>query len=156
MEKFLVAAMKGMREISCVALAFIIAITMTDIIARAIYKPITGTYELVSFAGAITIGCALPIVAWEKSHVFMEFFIDRMSEGTKKLVTAITRAMVTGLFFFVGVALYTVGAEMKSAGEVALTLKTPVYPIVYAISVVCFFLCIVYIFEIVAIVRKKS
>lgn len=155
MEKCVVTVMKGMREVSCVSLVFIIAITMADIILRAIYKPIIGTYELVSFAGAVTIGLALPMTAWEKGHVFMEFIVEKLSVKTQALLSVVTRVLVTLLFFFIGIALYVVGTEMRTSGEIALSLKIPVYPIVYAISLVCFFLCIVYIFEIISIARKK-
>lgn len=155
MEKSIITVMKGMREISCVSLVFIIGITMVDVISRAIYKPIIGTYELVSFAGAVTIGLALPMTAWEKGHIFMEFVVEKLSAKTQALLSAITRVFVMALFFFIGMALYVVGTEMRTSGEIALSLKIPVYPFVYAISIVCFFLCIVYIFEIVEIVRKK-
>ena len=155
MERWAVLVMKGMREISCLSLAFIIAITLADVISRAIYKPITGTYELVSFAGAVTIGLALPITAWEKGHVFMEFIVDRLSARTQALFSVFTRILLTLLFFFIGVALYVVGTEMRTSGEIALSLKIPVYPIAYAVSIVCFFLSIIYIFEIVVIARKK-
>lgn len=155
MERWVVVLMKCMREISCLSLAFIIAVTLADVISRAIYKPITGAYELVSFAGAVTIGLALPMTAWEKGHVFMEFIVDRLSARVQALFSAFTRILLTLLFFFIGVALYVVGTEMRTSGEIALSLKIPVYPIAYAVSIVCFFLCIIYIFEIVVIARKK-
>ena len=155
MERWVVVVMKCMREISCLSLAFIIAVTLADVISRAIYKPITGTYELVSFAGAVTIGLALPMTAWEKGHVFMEFIVDRLSARVQALFSAFTRILLTLLFFFIGVALYVVGTEMRTSGEIALSLKIPVYPIAYAVSIVCFFLCIIYIFEIIVIARKK-
>lgn len=155
MEKCVVAVMKGMREVSCLSLVFIIAITMADVISRAIYKPIIGTYELVSFAGAVTIGLSLPMTAWEKGHVFMEFIVEKLSVKTQALLSAVTRVFVVLLFFFIGIALYVVGTEMRTSGEIALSLKIQVYPFVYAISIVCFFLCIVYIFEIISIVMKK-
>jgi len=155
MEKCVLAVMKGMREVSLMSLVFIIGITMADVISRAIYKPIVGTYELVSFAGAITIGFALPMTAWEKGHVFMEFIVERLSVRMQVVFSVITRVMVMSLFFFIGVALYIVGTEIRTSGEIALSLKIPVYPFVYAISIVCFFLCIVYIFEIISITRKK-
>jgi TRAP-type C4-dicarboxylate transport system permease small subunit len=155
MEKWLVRVMKGMREISCISLIFIVVFTMVDIICRAIYKPIVGTYELVSFAGAMTIGFALPITAWEKGHIFMEFIVERLSARTQTLISGFTRVLVMLLFLFIGIALYVVGSEMRTSGEIALSLKIPVYPIVYAVSIVCFFLCLIYIFEIVMIARKS-
>lgn len=155
MEKCVLKVMKGMREVSLMSLVFIIGVTMADVISRAIYKPIIGTYELVSFAGAVTIGFALPITAWEKGHVFMEFIVEKLSVKTQSLLSAVTRVFVILLFFFIGIALYVVGSEMRTSGEIALSLKIPVYPFVYAISIVCFFLCIFYIFEIISIVRKK-
>ena len=155
MEKLVVMVMRGMRATSCVSLVFIIALTIVDIICRAIYKPIVGTYELVSFAGAVTISLALPMTAWEKGHVYMEFVVERLSARTQALFSVITRVLVILLFFFIGVALYTVGTEMMTSGEIALSLKIPVYPIVYAVSIVCFFLCIIYIFEIAMIARQK-
>jgi TRAP-type C4-dicarboxylate transport system permease small subunit len=155
MRKCLIVVMKRMRDISCVSLVFIITITIADVICRAIYKPIVGTYELVSLAGAVTIGLALPITAWEKGHVFMEFIVEKLSAKAQALFSGITRIFVMLLFFFIGVALYVVGTEMRTSGEIALSLKIPVYPIAYAVSIVCFFLCIIYIFEIIEIARKK-
>lgn len=155
MRKCLVVVMKGMREISCVSLVFIIVITVIDVISRAIYKPIVGTYELVSLAGAVTIGLALPMTAWEKGHVFMEFIVEKLSTRAQTLFSCITRILLILLFFFIGVALYVVGTEMRTSGEIALSLQIPVYPIAYTVSIVCFFLCIVYVFEIIDIARKK-
>jgi len=156
MIRWVVVVMKGMREISCLSLLFIIVITMTDVVSRAIYKPIMGTYELVSFAGAVTIGLALPITAWEKGHVFMEFIVERLSARTQALLSIVTRVIVMLLFFFIGIALYVVATEMRTSGEVAASLKIPVYPIAYAVCVVSFLLCIVYIFEIITIARNKN
>ena len=49
------------------SLAFIVLITVADVILRSFRRPIVGTYELVAFSGAVAMGFSIPLTSWAKS-----------------------------------------------------------------------------------------
>jgi TRAP-type C4-dicarboxylate transport system permease small subunit len=139
---------KWLRSISAVALTFLLSLTVLDVILRAVWKPIVGVYEIVSLSGAVVIAFALPLTSWEKGHVYMDFVIDRLSDGTQRVFYVATRVLVILFFVTLGIALLVLAAEFKSSGELLLTLKFPVYPMTYVISGICFLQAVVVFFDI--------
>ncbi len=145
----IVSLSRCLRAISAVVLTFLFSVTVLDIIMRAIGKPLVGVYELVSLSGAIVIVFALPLSSWDNGHVFMDFVVDRLPEGAKHVMEIITRVMVILLFIVLGVALFVLSEEFRTSGELLLTLKWPVYPIIYLIGAMCFLQAVVVFFDIV-------
>ncbi|MCX8117738.1 MAG: TRAP transporter small permease [Desulfobacterota bacterium] len=141
-------AMYGMAGI---ALTFIIALTVCDVILRYFRRPITGTFELVAFTGAIVIGFAIPLTSWVRGHIFVDFFILKLPKKIRDAFNVTTRLMGIGLFFLAGWNLIKVGMDLKKSGEVSLTLQLPFYPVAYGIGIACFVQCLVLVCDIMKI-----
>jgi TRAP-type C4-dicarboxylate transport system permease small subunit len=152
----IVLVSKWLRSVSAVALTFLLTVTVLDVVLRAVWKPIVGVYELVSYSGAVVIAFALPLTSWEKGHVYMDFVVDRLSDGAKRVFYVATRVLVILFFVTLGIALLVLAAEFKSSGELLLTLKFPVYPMTYVISGICFLQSVVIFFDILRELGGKN
>ncbi len=158
MEWFLNKVWRLIRSINFiggVSLAFIMFLTVADIILRSFRKPIVGTYEIVAFSGAIVVGFALPYTSWVKGHVYTDFVVSRFSEKTKKVFSLLTRVLGIGLFFLLGIELIKYGLDLKKAGEVSPTLMMPFYPVAYGLGVCSFIQSLVLLCDIFKIAGGK-
>ena len=139
---------KWLRVISAAALTFLLLITVLDVVLRAVWKPVVGVYELVSLSGAVVIAFMLPLTSLEKGHVYMDLLVDHVSAGAQRLLYVITRVLVVLFFLTLATALLVLADEFKTAGELLLTLKIPVYPMTYVMSGICLLQAVVVFFDI--------
>ena len=138
-----------------VSLAFIMFLTVADIILRSFRRPIIGTYELVAFSGAVVIGFSVPYTSWMRGHVYTDFLILRFSKKIRNVFNIVTRCLGIWLFFMIGWNLIKYGMDLKKAGEVSLTLTMPFFPIAYGVGVCCFVQCLVMVCDILKIFGGK-
>jgi TRAP-type C4-dicarboxylate transport system permease small subunit len=139
-----------------VALVFMMCLTAADVILRAFNRPIMGTYEIVSFLGAIVMGLVNPLVSWTKNHIFADFLIVKFPVKMRKGFQVGTRCIALGLFILIGWNLILFGSHLKEASEVSATLAIPFYPIAYGIAVSAFIQCLVFMTDILRIVRGEE
>jgi TRAP-type C4-dicarboxylate transport system permease small subunit len=141
--------------IAGVALVFMMLLTVADVILRTFGRPITGTYEMVGFSGAVVIGFALPFTSWIRGHVYMEFLIQRLPKQVRDRMNLFTRGIGIILFALIAYNLMVVGIDLQKSGEVSPTLRFPFYPVVYGVGI-CFFIeCLVLFCDILKIRGDK-
>jgi TRAP-type C4-dicarboxylate transport system permease small subunit len=116
----------------------IMVITGCDIVGRIFGHPIPGTYEMVSFAGGLVIGLALPVTSRERAHVVVDIVTSRVSSRGRTLLHVMTRLMVIALFLVLGYAFFRMGVDFRIHGQVTPVLVFPYYPVAYIISGACF------------------
>ena len=138
-----------------VSLAFIMFLTVADIILRSFRRPIVGTYEIVAFSGAVVIGFSVPFPSWLMGHRYTDFLILRFSKKIRNIFNIITRCLGIWLFLMIGWNLIKYGMDLKKAGEVSITLTMPFYPIAYGVGVCCFVQCLVMVCDISKILGGK-
>jgi TRAP-type C4-dicarboxylate transport system permease small subunit len=134
-----------------VSLAFIMFLTVADIILRSLRRPIIGTYEIVAFSGAVVIGFSVPLTTWMRGHVYTDFLVLRFSQKIRNVVNISTRCLGIGLFFIIGWNLIKYGMDLHRSGEVSATLTMPFYPVAYGVSICCFIQCLVLLCDILKI-----
>jgi TRAP-type C4-dicarboxylate transport system permease small subunit len=132
---------------SCVLL-FMMLLTAADVILRYLKMPIVGTYELVSFAGALVVGCALPQTSWQRTHVTVDIVTDKMSKGRLEVLQVTTRLMSMGLFILLGWNILDMARTLYETGESSMTLTIPLYPLAIALAICCIIECLVLLLDI--------
>jgi TRAP-type C4-dicarboxylate transport system permease small subunit len=121
-----------------IVLAFMMGVTLTDVVLRFFGKPIVGSIELVCFSGAVVVGFAIPYSSWSKAHVYVDFLQDRFSARAWSVLRVFTRAVGIILFLFIGVNFIFYGLNLMKTGEVSPGLKIPYYPIPFGLALSCF------------------
>jgi TRAP-type C4-dicarboxylate transport system permease small subunit len=145
-----------MNTFAGIILFLMMMLTVTDVVLRALGRPLVGTYELVSIAGALVIGFALAETSWHKGHVYVDFIIEGRSPGVKNAFIIGTRIVGIVTFALLSRNLFLKGAHLYKSKEVSLTLHIPHFPAAYALSFCCFVLCFVFIADIVKLFVKEG
>jgi TRAP-type C4-dicarboxylate transport system permease small subunit len=135
-------------------LILMMLLTVADVILRYLKRPILGTYELVSFAGAIVIAFALPLTTWEKGHVSVDIIFEFFPRAKGHVLQVITRLM--GMLFFIVLSwtLLNMGTSFYKMGEGTLTLQLPLYPIAFLLGLSCVAECFVLAADIIRTVSN--
>ena len=135
------------------AVTVMMLLTVADVLLRAGGRPIIGTFEIVALLLALVIGFGIPQVSLDKGHVSMEVLVEKLSRKGKNIMHTFTRLLCLGLFAFIGINLFNVGARFHASGEVSATIKIPFYPVAYGVAVCCLLACLVFVFDIFRIWR---
>ncbi len=124
--------------IAGVVLGFMMIITITDIVMRALGYPIIGTVEIVTFCGSIVIGFALPYSSFTRMHVFVDLLIERLSPRPRAALVSATKAAGCLFFIFVGYNFILFGLKLMKTGEVSSSFRIPYYPVTFGLAMSCF------------------
>ena len=146
---------KWMNGIAAVALAFMILLTVADVILRYFRRPIIGTYEMVALSGAVIIGFSIPFTSWMKGHINVDLLTLKLSPKGRKIFNLVTKCFGIGLFLIIGWNLIILGMDFHKVGEVTPTRHLPIYPVLYGVGVCCFFECLVLLCDILKIFEGK-
>jgi TRAP-type C4-dicarboxylate transport system permease small subunit len=138
------------------ALAFVISITVADVILRFFGSPITGTFELVCFAGGVLICFSIPLTSWTHSQIQVEFLVMKFPPGVRKVLNVVTKVLGIVLFLLITWNVVLLGNDLRESGEVSIVLRMPFYPVAYAIGICCFLQCLVLLCDIVKIIGGKN
>ena len=137
------------------SLAFIVLITVADVILRSFRRPIVGTYELVAFSGAVAMGFSIPLTSWGKKQIQVDFIIMKFSQMARRIIKIVTKSLGIGLFLMIGWSVIVLGNELRKAGEVSFTLELPFYVVAYGIGICCLLQCLVLLCDIMSIFGGK-
>ncbi len=143
------------------AIVIMMLLTCTDIILRlgvtlyhryhlwflSPFKPIPGTYELVCFLGAVAVSFAMAHTSVEKGHVAVSLIVQLLPKRVQALIGSITTSFGLILFALLSWQSVLYANDLRSSGEVSLTLQLPFYPFVYGISFAAAVVCLVLLTE---------
>jgi TRAP-type C4-dicarboxylate transport system permease small subunit len=138
MRRFVIRLSNYMSVVAGIVLILMAVLTFADIVMRLFGRPIPGIYEVVALLGLAVVGFALPRSSFMKAHVGVDLMVEKASQQTRKTMLVGTRILVAAFFlisawYFVGMAQSFIAAKM-----VTMTLRVPLYPVVF-VMVLSFF-----------------
>jgi TRAP-type C4-dicarboxylate transport system permease small subunit len=138
---------KFLNTVGGVALTVMMLLTVTDVILRYLGRPLTGTYELMSMAGALVIGLTIAQTSLDGAHVNVDMVTLALSARsvTRRVLLLFTRLVGLGIFALLAWALYLKGNDLYQTHEVSLTLQVPIYPVAYGLSFCSLVECLILI-----------
>lgn len=154
--KSIKALSKYMSWISGAALAFLMLLTVSDVIGRFFDNPITGTYDMTGLLGGVIIGLAIPFSTWKGTHVHMGFFIDSAPAKLKKVLLPITHSLGILLFLLIGWNIVVYGKSLYRSGDVSPTMHLPLYPVITCIGIACLVNCLILLHRLVELFGKEE
>jgi TRAP-type C4-dicarboxylate transport system permease small subunit len=123
-----------MEIVAGIALIGIMLLIGADIVGRIFGRPVPGAYEIVSLAGGLIIGLALPATSRAKGHVSTDVLTGKLSERSKRILAVTTRLICIVVFLLAGYGMIMMGARLKVSGEITAVLALPFYYAAYAIG----------------------
>jgi TRAP-type C4-dicarboxylate transport system permease small subunit len=140
MQKYLRATSifsKVLNEAGGVLLTLMMLLTVVDVILRYLGRPLTGTFELMSFGGAMVVGLALAQSSLDGAHVNVDMLLQALSGKKRTLLAVFNRLVGIAIFVLLAWSLFEKANDLYRTGEVSLTLQVPYYPVAYGLSLCC-------------------
>jgi TRAP-type C4-dicarboxylate transport system permease small subunit len=122
-------------------------LVVADIVLRKPLWPIPGTYDYVSFLGAMAVAFALPYSAVQKGHIEVELLVSRFSQRVQRVIGTITGIMSFIFFVLVSWQSFALANNIKRVGEVSMSTHLPFYPFIFLISLMFAFFSLVILFQ---------
>jgi len=149
----------GARALDMLAAAAIVAmmtLTCADVVLRFFRRPITGTYEIVAFLGALTVSLAIAHTSAEKGHVAVNLIVRLLPKRAQGVVESMIALFSLALFALIAWQTVLYGLASQRAGEVSLTLEFPLYPIIYGVAFGTGAVCVVCLVDLFEAILKVS
>jgi TRAP-type C4-dicarboxylate transport system permease small subunit len=137
MKRLVAAVHKGdivLYSIAGGVLAFMIVLTLVDVILRNFGHPITGSMEIIQYGGSIVFAFSIPYATWIGAQVLVDLLTHKLSPRNLKRIQVATRTVGIVLFLFVAYNFFLYAVDVKRTGELTASFKIPYYPFCYAIS----------------------
>lgn len=115
-------------------LALMILLTLCDVILRNFGHPITGSMEIIQYAGSIVFSFSIPYATWIGAQVAVDLITQKLKPKNLKMINIVTRVVGILLFLFVSYNFFKYGLDVKRTGELTASFKIPYYPFCFAIS----------------------
>ncbi len=134
--------------IAASAIFFMMALTCVDVFLRYFFrKPIPGTYEIVSFLGAVAVSFAMAHTLAEKGHVAVSLIVQILPKRIQGIVESFISVFGIILFGLISWQSILYGVDCQRSGEVSMTLQLPFYPIIYGVALGAAVICLVLIVD---------
>ena len=145
-----------MEIVAGIALIAVMVLIGADIIGRIFGFPVPGAYEIVSLAGGLILGLALPATSRAREHISTDILLGSLSESRKRLLFIGTRLIGIVVFLLAGYGMVMMGVRLRDAGEVTAVLAFPFYSVAYAIGGAFLVQTLVLFSEMLATVTSKT
>ena len=114
-------------------LALTLLATM-NVALRIFQVPVSGTYEIVSFLGAIVTAGALGYTQKRKDHIVVDILSDKFPTPVKRALDRVSYALILVFFSVVSWQTFVYGKRLLRTGELSETLKIAYYPFVFLVG----------------------
>ncbi len=105
-----------------------------NVVLRIFHAPFRGTYEIISFLGAIGVAFALASTQRRNGNIIVDILSSHYSRPVKRLVDSLSAAVNAVFFGIVAWQVSVWGTRIMAAGEVSETLKVVYYPFVFGVA----------------------
>lgn len=139
-------------------LLFMMLIGVTDVLFRIMRIQFIGAYEWTGFACGIVISFAIPMVFWHRGHIFLDIVYLRFPKEVQHIWIIVLRLITGATFFLIGWHLFRLGGDYLRNNSVSYdtNFPLPLYYFAWAMACACEVVCVVMIYNIVAILKGES
>jgi TRAP-type C4-dicarboxylate transport system permease small subunit len=120
--------------IGSVAVMFLMSLATSNVVLRIFGYPYRGTYELVSFAGAIVIAFALGYSQQRRDHIVVDILSEKFPKKLIRVLDSINYFVSMVFFAIVTWQIYVWGMKTMRGGEVMETLKVIYHPFIFGVA----------------------
>lgn len=137
-----------------IALAIMMGLVFVNVLLRAVWEPLLGTYEYTSFLASMTIALALAHCAAKKGHVMITIFAERLPARVQAALDLVVALLGTSLYLILAWQCSKYAISMYRSGEVGLTTEIPFYPFVFLVAFGILMLALVLLIDLFESLRK--
>lgn len=139
-----------------VALLALMLLATSNVVLRIVRVPVSGTYEVVSFLGAIVTAGALGYTQKRKDHIVVDILSGRFPGPVKRVLDAVSHALTLVLFSIVSWQIFRFGRRLMRTGELSETLKIAFHPFVFLVAAGFAVLALTLFLDLLGVVLRKG
>ncbi len=137
--------------------AAMILLTFANVFLRLVWVPLSGTFELMGYFGAIVTAFALGYTQMKRGHVAVDILVKRFSKKTQGVLKAINDCICMVFFAVVAWQISRYGVTLLKTGEVTETLRIIYYPFAFGVALGCATLSLVFLTDLLkSVVPMKA
>ena len=137
----------GFAYLACASLMLMVLVTSVEVVLRIFRVSLTGAYDIVKIAAAITIAAALPYTTAIKGHVAIEYFFHKLGRRGRIVVDALMRLGGMALFGLLAWGCVDYGNSLRAKGEVSMTLQLPIFWVPYVLAGSCVLVVLIKVYH---------
>lgn len=140
------------RSLICLGGVFLvgmIVLTCANIFFRLVWVPISGTFELMGYSGAIVAAFALGYTQMKRGHISVDVLTGAFPPKTKKVLSFINNGICMAFFTLTSWQIAKLATNLMHTGEVTETLRIIYYPFCYGVALGCATLSLVLLIELI-------
>jgi TRAP-type C4-dicarboxylate transport system permease small subunit len=134
LERFSELLRRGLMIVGGVSLLALTLLATMNVALRIFRVPVGGTYEVVSFLGAIVTAGALGYTQKRKDHIVVDILSDKFPAPVKRVLDRVSYTVILVFFAIVSWQTFVYGKRLLVTGELSETLKIAYYPFVFLVS----------------------
>ncbi len=116
------------------ALVMVMVVIVSNILMRAWWKPLPGSYELVEVLGAVILSMGAAYCAIARGHVTVSLFVDKLSRKMQAIVDIVTSLISFVFISAIGWGLLKYAKMTYNRGLETSTLSIPLYPVYFLVA----------------------
>jgi TRAP-type C4-dicarboxylate transport system permease small subunit len=126
---------RGLMIAGGVSLLALTLMATMNVAMRIFQVPVGGTYEVVSFLGAIVTAGALGYTQKRKDHIVVDILSEKFPAKVKRVLDRVNYTLTFAFFSVVSWQTFVYGKRLLVTGELSETLKIAYYPFVFLVSI---------------------
>jgi TRAP-type transport system small permease protein len=134
--------------VALLGIAVMMVLTTVDVAGRYFFnKPVRGAFDATGLIGLVIVVAALANAQTLRSHIAVDFITRKLNPKAASSILSLVYFISFILFALIAWQAILYGYSLQKVNETSLTVKIPLAPFVYAISVGCITLCLVLIID---------
>lgn len=126
---------RGLMIAGGVSLLILTLLATMNVALRIFQVPVGGTYEVVSFLGAIVTAGALGYTQKRKDHIVVDILSGKFPAKVKRVLDQVSYVLILVFFSIVSWQTFVYGKRLMLTGELSETLKIAYYPFVFLVGI---------------------
>ena len=143
----------------CIAGLFLIAmifLTCANVFLRFVWIPVSGTFELMGYFGAVLTACALGYTQIRRGHIAVDIVVLHFSKRAQTTLKAINYLICMVFFILAAWQISKYATTLLETGEVTETLQIIYYPFTYGVAFGCAALSLVFLVDLLKLLMKEA
>lgn len=139
-----------------VGLIFMMLLTAIDVILRFLNRPISGAYELIEYAMALTVGFSVTVAAHTRTHITVDILTQKLKKNAEKVLAALA-TLIAAIYAFPCFWQSTLQIkEMHASGMTSAVLRIAVYPFTAVVAISLLFTTIVLLADVFNLLAERK
>lgn len=150
------ALTKALTLLAGLMLVAMMLLACANMVSRALWLPIQGTFELMGFLGAVTTAFALAFAQLNKSHISVGILMQHLPRGLRRVLDALTSLISCAFFALIGSETAQWAGYLVNTGELSETLRIAYHPFVFATAAGCLLMAFVLLVDTLKTVTGRT